>query len=94
MRLPGNATTVPTAKAAGTLPSIQALASQSQNKAKVAAAAKQNARIAAKATTKPPKKLHRKVGTGGLNIAKASLSVGEEITKLPNQVYEAIKRSI
>ena len=42
----------------------------------------------------PPKKLHRKVGKGGLNIAKAAVSVGEEITKLPNQVYDAIKRSV
>ena len=84
----------PTAKAAGTLPSIQALAIQTQNKAKVAAAEKLAAKVAARNATKPAKKLHRKVGKGGLNVAKASLSVGEEITKLPNQVYDAIKRSI
>ncbi len=94
VRLPGNATTVPTTKAAGTLPSIQALAVQSQNKAKVAAAERQDARIAANAATKPPKKLHRKAGKGGLNIAKATVSVGEELTKLPTQVFDAIKRSV
>jgi CARDB len=94
LRLPGNATTVPTTPAAGMLPSIQALATQSQNKAKVAAAEKQAARVAARNATKPVKKLHRKAGKGGLNIAKASVSVAEEISKLPNQVIDAIKRSI
>jgi hypothetical protein len=94
VRLPGNATTVPTAKAPGTLPSIQTLATESQNKAKAAATAEQEARIAARVATKPPKKLHRKAGQGGLNIAKATISVGEEITKLPNQVFDAIKRSV
>jgi hypothetical protein len=93
VRLPGNATTVPTTQAAGTLPTIQQLAIKSQNKAKVAAAEKVAAKVAAREATKPAKKLHRKVGKGGLNIAKTSLSVGEEITKLPNQVYDAIKRS-
>jgi hypothetical protein len=34
------------------------------------------------------------VGKGGLNIAKAGVSVGEEITKLPTQVYDALKRSL
>jgi CARDB len=94
VRLPGSATTVPTGKAPGTLPSIGALAVQSQNKAKVAAAQKLAAKAAARDATLPPKKLRRKVGKGGLNIAKASVSVGEEIAKLPTQVYDAIKRSI
>jgi hypothetical protein len=94
VRLPGNATTVPTTQAAGTLPTIQQLATRSANKAKVASAEKVAAKVAARIASKPPKKLHRKVGKGGLNVAKASVSVGEEITKLPNQVYDAIKRSI
>jgi hypothetical protein len=94
VRLPGSATTVPTAKAAGTLPTIQELAIQSQNKAKAVEAKKVAARVAARTASKPPKKLHRKIGKGGLNIAKTSLSVGEEITKLPNQVYDALKRSL
>jgi CARDB len=94
VRLPGNVTTVPTTRAAGTLPSIQDLATRSANKAKVAAAEKLAAKAAARNATRPAKKLHRKVGKGGLNIAKTSLSVGEEITKLPTQVYDAIKRSI
>ena len=96
VRLPGNATTVPTNNAPGTLPSIQALAIRSQNQAKAAATKSRDARIAARNATKPKttKKLHRKAGQGDLNIAKASVSVGEEITKLPTQVYDAIKRSV
>lgn len=98
VRLPGNATTVPTAQPAGTLPSIAQLAEKSQNAAKSAVAeaqaAKVAARIAARNATKPPKKLHRKAGKGGLNIAKSAVSVGTEITKLPTQVYDALKRSL
>jgi hypothetical protein len=94
VRLPGNATTVPTEKVAGQLPSIQALAIQSQNKAKAAANQKRAARLTSRATANPNKKLHRRGGEGGINIAKASVSVGEEIAKLPNQVYDAIKRSV
>jgi hypothetical protein len=94
LRLPGNATTVPTAQAAGTLPSVQALATQSQNKAKVAAAEKLAGRVAAHNAHKPVKKLHRKLGKGGLNIAKVSLNVAQEIYKLPTQAFNAVKRSI
>ena len=94
VRLPGNATTVPTTQAPGKLPTIQQLNTRSANKAKVASAEKVAAKVAARVASKPPKKLHRKVGKGGLNVAKASVNVGEEITKLPNQVYDAIKRSI
>ncbi len=94
VRLPGNATTVPTTAAAGTLPTIQELALQSQNKAKVAAARALAAKKAAKHPLAATAKLHRNAGKGGLNIAKASVSVGEEITKLPTQVFNAVKKSI
>jgi CARDB len=98
VRLPGNATTVPTAQAPGALPSIAQLAQKSQNAAKSAIAeaqaAKLNARVAARNATKPPKKLHRKVGKGGLNIAKATVSLGTEITKLPTQIYNKLKSSL
>jgi hypothetical protein len=98
IRLPGNATTVPTTKAAGTLPSIGQLAQKSQNAAKTAAVKAQSARVAAKVAarnaTKPPKKLHRRGGKGGINVAKSAVSVGTEITKLPTQVFNALKRSL
>ena len=71
VRLPGNATTVPTTKAAGALPSIQTLAARSQNKAKAAAAQKLRRQGRGAERDQPAKKLHRKVGKGGLNIAKA-----------------------
>src|SRR5262249_39587806 len=83
LRLPGSATTVPTTQAAGTLPSIQALATQSRNRATVVAAERLAAKVAARNATRPQRKLHRKVGKGGLNITKASVSVAKEITKLP-----------
>jgi CARDB len=98
VRLPGNATTVPTSQVPGALPSIAQLAEKSQNAAKSARAAAQAARLqaklAAKEASRPPRKLHRRAGKGGLNIAKASLSVGTEITKLPTQVFDALKRSL
>jgi hypothetical protein len=94
LRLPGNATTVPTTQAAGTLPSIQALATRSQNQAKVAAAERRAARAVARNAERPVKKLHRKGGKGGINITKAGVSVAKEISKLPTQVFNAIKRSI
>jgi hypothetical protein len=98
VREPGNATAVPTSQAAGTLPSIAQLAQKSENAAKAAVAeaqsAKLAARIAARSATRPARKLHRKLGKGGLNIAKATVSVGTEITKLPTQVYDALKRSL
>ena len=89
---------MPTSQAAGTLPSIAQLAERSQNAAKsaiaAAQAAKLQARIDARNASKAPSKLHRRVGKGGLNIAKATVSVGTEITKLPTQVYDALKRSL
>jgi CARDB len=98
VRLPGNATTVPTTQAAGTLPSIAQLAQKSQNAAKSATAkaqaAKLEAKVAARNATKPAKKLHRKEGKGGFNVTKSAVSVGTEITKLPTQVYNALKRSL
>jgi hypothetical protein len=94
LRLPGDATTVPTAQAAGTLPSVEALAIQSHNKARVAAAEKLAANAAGLHARKPVRKLHRKLGKGGLNIAKTGLNVAQEIYKLPTQAFDAIKRSL
>jgi hypothetical protein len=98
VRLPGNATTVPTTKAAGTLPSIAQLAQKSQNAAKTARIKAQAARVAAKVAarnaTQPAKKLHRRAGKGGINVAKSAVSVGTEITRLPTQVFNALKRSL
>jgi hypothetical protein len=94
VREPGNATMVPTAPAPGTLPTISQLAEKSQNAAKAAIAELHSAKLAARLASRPPRKLHRRLGKGGLNIAKATVNVGTEITKLPTQIYDALKRSI
>ena len=59
VRLPGNATTVPTPRRPGT-PPAQTVAQQSQNQARIAAAARRAARLPARAAATAPKKLHRK----------------------------------
>jgi len=94
VRLPGNAATVPTTQTAGTLPSVQSLAQQSQNQAKIAAAAKRVAKLQARAAASPQKKLHRKRPRSGQSIPAATLSVAEELAKLPTQAFDAIKRSL
>jgi len=94
VRLPGNATTVPTTQTAGTLPSVQTLAQQSQQQAKIAAAANRAARLQARAAANAQKKLHRKRPKSGANIAKVTVNVAEEISKLPTQAFNAIKRSL
>jgi hypothetical protein len=94
VRLPGNAGTVPTARTAGALPSVQTLAQQSRNKAKIAAAAQRAARIQALAASGPQKKLHRKMGRSSKSLVKSTISVAEELTRLPGQAFKAIKRSV
>ncbi len=94
VRLPGNASTVPTTQSAGTLPSVQSVAQQSQNAAKLAKAAKREAALVARAAANPKKKLHRKQPRAGKSIPATTLSVAEELTKLPTQAFDAIKRSL
>jgi len=94
VRLPGNATTVPTTATVGTLPSVQTLAQQSQNQAKLAAAASRAAKIKARNAAEAPKKLHRKRPRSGQNIARITLNVAEELTKLPTQAFDKIEKSL
>ena len=94
VRLPGNATTVPTGQTAGALPSVETLAKQSRNQAKIAAAAKRAARLQARAAAGTTKKLHRKRPRSNRSIPATTLSVAKEIARLPNQAFEAIKRSL
>jgi hypothetical protein len=91
VRLPGNGTTVPTTAAAGALPSLASLAAHTQAKAKQQARAAIVARNQAKASKK---KLKRKVGSAGSGLVTKAESLGKELTKLPTQVFDAIKRSI
>jgi hypothetical protein len=94
VRLPGAATTVPTTQAAGSLPSVQLLAQRSQNQAKLAAEVRRAAKLKATANASRPKKLHRKRPRSGLNVGKTGLNVAVELSKLPGQAFNAIKRSL
>jgi len=91
VRLPGNGTTVPTTVAAGTLPSLATLAAQTQARAKQAAKAVIIAKNQAKAAKR---KLKRKVGSAGSGFVTKAESLGKELTKLPTQVFNVLKKSV
>jgi hypothetical protein len=91
VRLPGNGTTVPTTVAAGTLPSISQLAAQSQAAKKQAHRAVIVARNAQRAAKK---KLKRKIGSAGNGLVSKAESLGKELTKLPGQVFNVLKKSV
>ncbi len=94
IRLPGNATAVPTQPAPGQLPSVSQLASQSQQQAKLARLAQRVTARKAKDPTVIPKKLHRRLGEGNANVTKEAVSLGTEITKLPTQIFDKLKKSL
>jgi len=97
LRLPGNATTVPTSQTAGALPSVSTVAAEAQQAAKVAAAAnraaRRAARIAAKHPNAAPKKLKRHAPPNDNTLVDKSVSVAKELGKLPSQVYDALKKA-
>jgi CARDB len=93
LRLPGNATTVPTTQAAGAVPSVQTIAQQTQAAAKAAAGARRAARLQAKALNST-KKLKRRRGEGPASVVHDAVSVGTELYKLPGQAINALKRSL
>jgi CARDB len=91
LRLPGNQTTVPTTAAAGNLPSIETLAQQAQHRARLQATAKLVAKHQAKTAKK---KIRRRGGSAQPGVVSKAESLGKEITKLPSQVFNALKKSI
>jgi hypothetical protein len=93
LRLPGNASTVPTGRAAGALPSVSTVAAEAQHQAKLAAAARRAARIQAKRSTGAPKKLKRHAPPKNNTLIDKSVSVAKEVARLPTQVYDALKKS-
>jgi hypothetical protein len=95
LRLPGAAsTTVPTTAAAGSVPSVAAVAQRDQAALKAAAALKRAARAQARGAQKPGKKLHRRQPPKTNSLVDKTISLGTELTKLPHQVFNAIKKSI
>lgn len=94
IRLPGNATTVPTEPAPGAVPSVTQLASAADHQAKLEQYAKKVAEHKARHPFLADRKLHRRKGQGGLNVTGAAVSVGTEITKLPGQIINKLKSSL
>jgi len=94
IRLPGNATTVPTQPAPGAVPSVAQLASQAEQQAKLARFAKRVAALKARDPGVIPKKLYRRRGEGNLNVTTASISVAKEIGNLPKQIINKLKNSL
>jgi hypothetical protein len=94
LRLPGNATTVPTEKAPGAVPSLSQLASQAKQQAKIELFSKRVAIHKAQHPSIVSKQLHRRRGRGNLNLTRASVNVATEITKLPTQVFNKLKKSL
>jgi hypothetical protein len=94
VRLPGNATTVPTGLPAGTIPSLSSLARQSHQQSKLQRYQKRVAVLKVKNPRLFSKTLHRRRGPSGLNVGKTSLRVAHELTQLPNQVFNLVKKSV
>jgi hypothetical protein len=97
LRLPGNASTVPTNQTAGALPSVSTVAAEAQQAAKAAAAAKRAARRAARVQAEhpnaAPKKLKRHAAPKLDSIVDKTESLAKEVGKLPTQVYDALKKA-
>ncbi len=94
VRLPGNATTVPTQPAAGTLPSIQSVAQRDQAAAKAQAALKRAARVDALVAARPAKKLHRRPPPNTSSIVTKGVNLATELGRLPHQIESVISKSV
>ena len=93
LRLPGNATSVPTGNAPGALPSVSTVAAQAQQAKKLAAAARRAARVQAKDTVSKTKKLKRHTPPRDNTLLNKSENLAKEIAKLPTQVFDVLKKS-
>jgi hypothetical protein len=94
VRLPGNATTVPTGAAVGTLPSVQSVAQRAQAAARAKAALQHAAKVQARRASQPPKKLRRREPPSSNSVLSKAISLGTELTKLPHQVSSVISKSL
>ncbi len=94
VRLPGSASTVPTTNAAGALPTVAQVAQQQQNAAKNQRTLKRLAAIEAKKATEPPKKLRRKRPPSSNSVLDKTISLAEELAKLPSQALTKIEKSV
>ena len=97
VRLPGSASTVPTTNAAGTLPTVAQVAQKQENAIKTERTLKWAAAVRAKKAAepaKPAKKLRRKRPPSSNSVVDKTVSLAEEVTKLPHQVISVLEKSV
>jgi hypothetical protein len=94
VHLPGNATTVPTAQAPGTLPTVAEVAQQAKAQAQAKAALRRASKVQARVSQNPLKKLHRKTPPKPNSLVHTGISLATELSKLPHQVFSVIKKSV
>jgi hypothetical protein len=94
VRLRGSNSNVPTSPAAGSLPSVAAVAQKAQRQAKIQAALKRATRIKAGTVQTPHKRLRRRPAPKTNSLVNKGTSLAKELSKLPTQVFNAIKRSV
>jgi hypothetical protein len=73
---------------------VAAVAQKDQAALKAAAALKRAAKIQARARQNTGKKLHRRQPPKTNSLVDKTISLGTELTKLPHQVFNAIKKSV
>jgi hypothetical protein len=94
VRLPGNATTVPTRTAAGSLPSVESVAQAAQAAAKRRAAVQHAAKVNAAMSARPAKKLHRRPPPKSDSVVTKGVNLATELYKLPHQIVSVVSKSI
>jgi CARDB len=94
VRLPGTATTVPTTNAAGTLPTVAQVAQQQENAVKNQRNLKREEAIEAKRATEPAKKIRRKRPPSSNSVVDKTISLAEELAKLPSQAFTKLEKSV
>jgi hypothetical protein len=94
IRLPGSASTVPTTSASGALPTITQVAQKQQNAVKSQQNLKRLVRIDEKLAAEPRKKLRRKQPPSTSSLTDKTISLAEELYKLPSQALDKIEKSV
>ena len=85
---------MPTTAVAGALPSVAAVAQRSKNQHRNAAALHRATVRSALAGQVPKKKLRRHAPPKTHPLVSTGLSLANELSKLPHQVFSVIKKSV
>lgn len=94
VRLPGNASTVPTQATPGAIPSVQTIAQQTRARERAAAVARRIGRVDSLVGVGHPIKLHRHAAPPTNTIVSTGLSLANELTRLPHQVVSVVGKSL